>query len=253
MSFEPKILGFLCNWCSYAGADLAGVSRIQYPTNLRIIRVMCSGRVDPAFIIRAFSLGADGVAVLGCHPGDCHYISGNYETILKVKLTEKLLKLVDMEDRLMLDWVSAAEGIRFGEIVREFTDKVKSLGASPVSKRDEKIELLKKLQALERAAETDRLRLLVARQRKLIEVENVYGDKANEKDFNTILDEAVLDEYNRSRIFLSLKNDPNSVKNLAKQLELDSQDVLGHILALKNRGLVAIERTEGLSPIYITV
>ncbi|MDH5781652.1 MAG: hydrogenase iron-sulfur subunit, partial [Dehalococcoidia bacterium] len=95
--FEPKILAFCCNWCAYAGADLAGVSRMQYPPNIRIIRVMCSGRVDPEFVLKAFTLGADGVLVLGCHPGDCHYSSGNYKTMRRVPLTKKLLEQFGVE------------------------------------------------------------------------------------------------------------------------------------------------------------
>ena len=136
--FEPKILGFLCNWCSYAGADLAGVSRIQYPTNIRVIRVMCSGRVDPVFIAEAFIRGIDGVIVLGCHLGDCHYISGNYETELKMTMLSKLLNLINFSDRLHLDWVSAAEGNRFAQIVGEFTEHIRKLGPSPLKEKEKK-------------------------------------------------------------------------------------------------------------------
>jgi len=129
MSFEPKIVGFLCNWCSYAGADLCGTSRVQYPPNIRIIRVMCSGRVSPLFILKAFSAGADGVLVLGCHPGDCHYIEGNYKTLRRMTLLKKMLAQLGIEEgRVRLDWVSASEGARFASIVTEMTEKVKALG-----------------------------------------------------------------------------------------------------------------------------
>lgn len=129
MSFEPKIVGFLCNWCSYAGADLCGTSRVQYPPNIRIIRVMCSGRVSPLFILKAFEAGADGVLVLGCHPGDCHYIEGNYKTLRRMTLLKKMLSQMGIEDeRVRLDWVSASEGTRFASIVSEMTQKVKALG-----------------------------------------------------------------------------------------------------------------------------
>lgn len=131
--FEPKILAFCCNWCAYAGADLAGVSRMQYPPNIRIIRVMCSGRVEPEFVLKAFTLGADGVLVLGCHPGDCHYISGNYKTMRRVPLTKRLLEQFGVEqERLKLEWVSAAEGARFAQVVTDFTSKVKELGPNPL-------------------------------------------------------------------------------------------------------------------------
>ncbi len=131
--FEPKILAFCCNWCAYAGADLAGVSRMQYPPNIRIIRVMCSGRVEPEFVLKAFTLGADGVLVLGCHPGDCHYLSGNYKTMRRVPLTKRLLGQFGVEqERLKLEWVSAAEGARFAQVVTDFTSKVKELGPNPL-------------------------------------------------------------------------------------------------------------------------
>ena len=128
-SFEPKIVGFLCNWCSYRGADMAGIARIKSAPNVRIVRVMCSGRVDPVFVLKAFEQGADGVLILGCHPGDCHYAEGNYKTARRVPLLKKMLEQLGIEDgRVHLDWVSAAEGDRFASIVNEMTEKVKALG-----------------------------------------------------------------------------------------------------------------------------
>jgi len=136
--FEPKIVGFLCNWCSYAGADLAGVSRIQYPPNLRIIRVMCSGRVDPAFIFEAFRSGADGVLISGCHPGDCHYIAGNYKTQRRGILLKKLLEQFGLEpQRLRIEFVSASEGAKFAAVVKEMVEDIKKLGPSPLKARVE--------------------------------------------------------------------------------------------------------------------
>ncbi|MFA5065205.1 MAG: hydrogenase iron-sulfur subunit [Dehalococcoidia bacterium] len=127
--FEPKIVAFLCNWCSYRGADLAGTSRIKCAANVRAIRVMCSGRVEPAFVLRAFELGADGVLVLGCHPGDCHYSEGNYKALRRMDLLKRtLLQLGVGEDRFRLDWVSASEGDRFSHIVNEMTEKIRALG-----------------------------------------------------------------------------------------------------------------------------
>ena len=131
--FEPKIVGFLCNWCSYAGADLAGVSRIQYPPNIRIIRVMCSGRIDPAFVLKAFKDGADGVLVAGCHlPSDCHYISGNFKAKRRITLLKKVLKEFGLEpERVRLEWVSASEGDKFIKVVSEMVRDLKELG--PIS------------------------------------------------------------------------------------------------------------------------
>jgi len=127
--FEPKIVAFLCNWCSYRGADLAGTSRIKCAPNVRPIRVMCSGRVEPAFILRAFELGADGVLVLGCHPGDCHYAEGNYKALRRMMLLKKMLPQLGIEeDRFRLDWVSASEGDKFATVVNDITEKVRVLG-----------------------------------------------------------------------------------------------------------------------------
>ncbi len=134
--YEPKLVGFLCNWCSYAGADLAGVSRFQYPPNLRVIRVMCSGRVHPAHILEAFRDGADGVLVAGCHiPTDCHYISGNFKAQRRVAMVKKLMEQLGIEpERLRLEWISAAEGEKFAKTIREMTEDLKRLGPSPVAK-----------------------------------------------------------------------------------------------------------------------
>ncbi len=127
--FQPRIVVFACTWCSYAGADLAGASRMQYPPTTRVIRVMCSGRVTPGFILEAFRLGADGVLVTGCHPGDCHYISGNENAVVTVEKTARLLQLLGLEiERLRLEWISAAEGARFADLMKEFTEEIRGLG-----------------------------------------------------------------------------------------------------------------------------
>lgn len=131
--FEPNILGFLCNWCSYAGADLAGTSRMKYPSNLKSIRVMCSGRVDPAFVLEAFRKGVDGVLIAGCHPGDCHYQSGNYKTNRRVKLLKKLLEELGIDpNRVRFEYVSASEGQKFATVVTEFVAEIKQLGPNPI-------------------------------------------------------------------------------------------------------------------------
>ena len=132
--FEPKIIGFCCNWCAYAGADLAGISRIQYPPNLRMIRVMCSGTIDPLYILEAFQKGADWVFIGGCHPGDCHYQSGNYKTRGKVSLVKRLLSQLGVSPkRVRLEWVSAAEGQAFAQVVTDFIREIKELGPNPLN------------------------------------------------------------------------------------------------------------------------
>ncbi len=127
--WQPKIVAFLCNWCSYAGADLAGVSRLQYPPNIRVIRVPCSGRISPFFIVACLQNGADGVLVSGCHPGDCHYLSGNYSGRRKFALLKRLMEYAGLEEgRVQFSWVSASEGGRFAEVVTRVTEAVKALG-----------------------------------------------------------------------------------------------------------------------------
>jgi F420-non-reducing hydrogenase iron-sulfur subunit len=130
--FEPLIIGFCCNWCSYAGADLAGVSRLQYPPNMRIVRVMCSGMVHPNLVIDALTKGADGVIICGCHIGDCHYIEGNLKAESRKDAIDLLLEDFGLEpERFRLEWVSASEGPRFAEVMREMTETVRALGPSP--------------------------------------------------------------------------------------------------------------------------
>ena len=128
-SFEPNIVAFLCNWCSYAGADLAGTSRIEYPPNVKIIRVMCSGRVNPMFVVNALQEGADGVLIGGCHPGDCHYIQGNYFARRRIAVLKKLLEYLGIDERrVRMTWVSAAEGKKFADVIKEVTDDIRKLG-----------------------------------------------------------------------------------------------------------------------------
>src|SRR5512136_2452044 len=128
MAFEPRIVGFLCNWCTYTGADLAGTARVKYSPNIRSIRVMCSGRVDPVFIIKALYEGADGVFIGGCHPGDCHYQEGNYKALRRYLLLKRILPQYGIEpERVRLEWVSASEGERFGHVVDEFTETIRGL------------------------------------------------------------------------------------------------------------------------------
>jgi len=130
--FEPQIVSFCCNWCSYTGADLAGVSRLQYPPNIRIIRVMCSGMVHPNLVIDALTKGADGVLICGCHPGDCHYEEGNLKAEKRAEAIFLMLEDFGLEpERFRLEWISAAEAPKFAQVAREFTEQIKKLGASP--------------------------------------------------------------------------------------------------------------------------
>jgi F420-non-reducing hydrogenase iron-sulfur subunit len=223
--FSPKIVGFMCNWCSYAGADLAGISRIKYAPNLRIIRVLCSGRVDPCIIISAFENGADGVLVTGCHPGDCHYISGNYQAEKKVESTRKILKKAGIDERrLGLEWISAAEGARFAEVVNEFTDLIKNLGPS-------KVDPLKIKAAADEASDF-RVRWLVGRERDLIEEGNVFGEETDKEALEKLMDSVIETQFVRSSILTALEGNPLSVKELSEQLQIPSDVVMKNLIQL---------------------
>ena len=132
--FEPNIIAFTCNWCSYGGADLAGISRIQHPPNVKVIRLMCSGRVDPTMVLEAFKNGADGVVISGCHIGDCHYSTGNYRTQVRYNALKSALKVIGMhEDRLQLLWASASEGQQWADFLTEMTERIRELGPNPLA------------------------------------------------------------------------------------------------------------------------
>ena len=253
MSFEPKILGFLCNWCSYAGADLAGVSRIQYPPNIRVIRVMCSGRVDPEFIFQGFMTGIDGIIVMGCHPGDCHYIEGNYEAEKKFHMVEKFLSFINFDKRIRLEWVSASEGARFAEVVSSFTKQIKDQGPSPAGGVNPDEEISEKLNAMKMAATSYRMRALVGRERALTEQENVYGERIPKEKFDALFVQAIHDEYIRHRILVSLAKDPKSVKDLAIEIKAEPSEILEHITILKGRSQVNFDKIVGNTPIYVNM
>jgi NADH-quinone oxidoreductase subunit E len=193
--FEPRILGFLCNWCCYAGADLAGVSRYQYPPDIRVIRVMCSGRVDPAHIFRAFSTGQDAVFIGGCHLNDCHYVThGNYDALSMVYICKKLLEHIGLNpERLRLEWVSAGEGIRFANIMNEFGPRIEKLG--PLGKGeglDEhelkfKLEAVTKLIPYIKLVQSERLRVSVR-------TEEAYNKFFTSEEFNRLFNELIGDK-----------------------------------------------------------
>ena len=193
--FEPRILGFLCNWCCYAGADLAGVSRYQYPPDIRVIRLMCSGRVDPAHIFRAFSTGQDAVFIGGCHLNDCHYVThGNYNALSMVYICKKLLEHIGLNpERLRLEWVSAGEGIRFANMMNEFGPLIEKLGPLGEGEGIDKHELKFKLEAVTtlipyiKLVQSERLRVSVR-------TEEAYTKFFNSEEFNRLFNELVGDK-----------------------------------------------------------
>jgi len=251
MDFKPKIIGFLCNWCSYAGADLAGVSRIQYPPNIRILRLMCSGRVEPFFIFEALKTGIDGVIIMGCHPGECHYMTGNYEAEMKYQLLKSLLTYVGLDNRISLEWVSASEGIKFAEVVTNFTNTIQKLGPSPLKKIDQDSELLFNLNALQNAGNSYRLRALIGRKRKILGEGNVYNNKYPKEKFENLQETAMFDEYQKNRMILYLKKESLSVKGLSEKLNIVPNKILEYIVDLRGDGLIDLKDIQNVTPYYI--
>lgn len=238
--FEPLVIAFLCNWCSYAGADFAGVSRYQYPTSLRIIKVMCSGRVDPFLIFEAFREGADGVLVAGCHPGDCHYIAGNVEAQQKMKHVARVVERSKIPpQRFKYQWISASEGKLFAQTVAEFTDELKKLG--PISKEIiDGVPTMDKIVAAENEFLEFTVRWMIGKERLLLDEGNVYGEKLDPDHLTRIVNEVLDTKYLKFLILRLLKDSPLSVVDLSEKLEIDHTEIFDCLMQLKNEGSVSI-------------
>ena len=250
--WEPRILGFLCNWCSYAGADLAGVSRFQYPATVRIIRVMCSARVEPAFVLRALLKGSDGVLVLGCHFGDCHYISGNYRCRDRMEITKEFLKIAGVDpERLYLGWVSAAEGRQFAQIVASFTDQLVAMGSLGKAESETSTKVKENLAAAMNALSNDRIRWLIGEREALAESENVYGEWMSSVEYQELLLESLKDEYKCSKVALAIKDAQLSVREIAGKTALPSREVLQYVGLLRHSGRAVQVDTVDRSPRYM--
>jgi coenzyme F420-reducing hydrogenase delta subunit len=239
LEFKPRLLGIVCNWCCYGGADLCGVSRFQYPPFIRLIRVMCSGRVDLAHIFRAFSNGMDAVFVGGCHINDCHYVTeGNYDALGMVKLCKKLLGHIGVNpDRLRLEWVSAGEGIRFANIMNEYGTQVQKLGPLGRSEGLAKDELAFRLQAVARLVPYLRL-VQTERLRVSPRTEAEYVRFFGSAEFDRLFDELVAEKLAVSRITLLLGQGPLSSGGIAERLGLSPSEVSKHLKSSSKQGLV---------------
>jgi F420-non-reducing hydrogenase iron-sulfur subunit len=240
--YKPTIVGFLCNWCCYGGADLCGVSRYQYPPYLRVIRLMCSGRVDLAFIFRAFAGAADGVFIGGCHLNDCHYNpEGNYDALGNTLMAKRILEHLGVNpERLRLEWVSAGEGIRFAEVMNDFSSKVKSLGRFGSSEGIDRAELKSRLEA---ATQLVPYVKLVERERLRVPVrtEEGYRKFFGSDEFNELFNELILEKLAMSRIMNLLRSNAVSAADIAKGLGLDPSQVLRHLDDLAGEGLISFD------------
>jgi F420-non-reducing hydrogenase iron-sulfur subunit len=249
--FFPRLIGFLCNWCSYAGADLAGVSRFQYPPNLRVVRLMCSGRLNPVTVLDTFLLGADGVLVGGCHIGDCHYIEGNQYALRVVEMLKVVLDRAGLAPgRLRLEWVSASEGQRFAEVVSDFTERVRALGPSPVGTRPPDAEMVRRLEAARGVVGDFRVRALLSKGYVLTTRGNAWGEVLPEDHARRVVLEAAEEEYHRRRILDLTGDRAMSVGELAASTGLTPQDVLAHVVRLRQRNLLGLDSIDGRTPRY---
>jgi len=245
--FKPTIVGFLCNWCCYGGADLAGVSRFQYPPHLRVIRLMCSGRVDLAFIFRAFAKKADAVFIGGCHINDCHYNpEGNYDAMGNTLMAKRILEKLGVNpERLRLEWVSAGEGTRFAQVMNELSAKVKSLGPLGSSEGIAVAELSSRLQAAEdlvpyiKLVERERLRVPER-------TEDGYRKFFGSQEFDELFSELILDKLVMSRIMGFLRKKAVSAMEIPGSLDLEPSEVARHLQQLTERGLITFDRGQTL-------
>ncbi len=246
MEFQPKIVAILCNWCSYAGADLAGVSRFQYPPTTRVIRVMCSTRVEPSFVLKSFLNGADGVLVGGCHLGDCHYVTGNYYTIGKINIARKMIKYAGInEKRLRLEWISASEGEKFAQVVKEFTEELRELG--PI-KNDRYNNIA--LKASFNASFKPRIRILASKHRMLTEEGNKYGEFYTNFEFERISDEIVYDEINEEMIRLLLHKKEMTLEEISNKTGLKKNIALLYLMNFIKNGEVSFKEKDGIYSFY---
>ncbi len=242
-SFQPRILAFLCNWCAYAGADLAGVSRLQYPPNIRVIRTMCSGRVDPLFIIRALKEGFDGVFVGGCHIGDCHYQDGNVFTLKRMDMLSHLLDMSGIgHARIRLVWASAAEAQPYADSVTDFTTSIAAAGAM------DRGRCALALAALSRALTTPRLRWLVGIDRQVTERGNVYHEKTDSALFQRVMQEAMETEYHKALIQEVISRTPASVPELSEKTGLPVHTVSLRLNDLERNSQAELCGHEGRIP-----
>ena len=254
MIFVPKIIGFICNWSLPPGVDKIRPSIIHGYPKIRIVQVICVGGIEPAIILETFTKGADGVIVIGCRPPDCHFVEGNLQAERKIKMLKKLLLRIGLEpERLKLDWAYVSEAERFTKIIDDFRNEVTVLGSSPLAGEKPDKNILAGIVAAKKVTEDSRLRILVGVEKELVEEGNVYGEKVGQDEYDKVIDESIEAEYVRSRIHLLVKNKPISVVGIAKDLGLNPKNVLRHIVILRRRGLIALDRIEGENPIYASL
>lgn len=243
MEGDPKVICFTCSWAFPEW-------EIEAPPNTGVIQVKCIGRLDPIVILESFARKVDGIIVIGCRPPDCHFIEGNLYAERTIKLLKKAMALAGLEpERLHLELVSPIENKSFLSMVERFVERVKSLGPLFKGKEIDE-EILFNIQAAKQAVTWSRLRILSGRERKLTEKANVYGEKISQEEIDRLIEEVIGEEYIRSKIYLLTKEKPMSAEEISKRIGVDSPLVLQHIVALRRKGLLTMDRIEGYTPLY---
>ncbi len=231
---------------------MAGVSRLQYTPEIKSVRIMCSGRMDPATLARALQKGLDGLLIVGCHFGDCHYITGNVQAKIKIDMTRRLLKHIGVnEERLAFQQCSSGEAAVFVELVTRFAEKIRGLG--PIGAGEDRLqapEIFKKLEAAEAVLAGEKMRWVIGKQSEFLESGNKYGEIFTEHEFMRAIDMVIVEETEVQEILGRLKAGPQSVKGLAATLAMPSERVFKYITALKRRELIQLEKVDGRTPLY---
>lgn len=231
---------------------MAGVSRLQYTPEIKTVRIMCTGRIDPAMVARAFKKGLDGLILVGCYFGDCHYISGNVQAKAKIEMTRKLFKHIGVnEERLAFRQCSSGEAAVFVKLVTEFSEKIHNLG--PLGGGGDRVkapEILGKLEAAEAVLAGEKIRWVIGKRTPFLEFGNMYGEIFTEHEFNRAIDMIIVEEMEVQEILGKLKEGAKSVKDLACDLDMPSERVFRYITALKRKGMVALDTVNGRSPIF---
>ncbi|MCX8177621.1 MAG: hydrogenase iron-sulfur subunit [Candidatus Bathyarchaeota archaeon] len=240
----PKIVCFMCNWV-FCGEEL------QVPYNFNVFRVPCIGRMDPVLILETFANGADGVMLVGCKPADCHFVDGNLHAERAVKMLKKLLNLAGLgHGRLKIILFSPLEDGNFDKYAKEFSEEIWVLGSSPLKNAELAPKITANLAAAKNAASAFRLRVLLGREEELTELENAYGERISEKDYDALLDDIVNAEFVRYKIHYLTRDKPLSVRQLAEMLGLKPSIVLRHITNMRRKGMISMYRVEGNTPLY---
>ncbi len=250
MGEKRRVSLFVCDWAVNPN-EFSDETTSTLPADFSLVKIKCVGRVDPTVVLEAFIQGLDGVMILACPPGDCHFITGNYYTEKRAAMIKRILESLEISpDRLHVDWISPAEGERLSGLLRGFTEKVVNLGPLGSEASLELDELSQRLSASKGALADDRLRWLVGRERELVEEGNVFGERLPQEEFDRVLVESIGKEYLRNRLLLSLEGRALTVREMGEVVGLPPEVVLKRLVALERDGVVSVTEIDGKSPRY---